>query len=276
MTYADLMVNLSAGRSNDAVLRVAAKLAVLFHSGVIGMVACRPIEVVCGDYILPARVFEEDRRQIDKELLEAEGEFRATMGKEIARLQWRQHVTTATLAPYLARAARAADLVIVAAPEPGRTIDPTRHVDVTDLLMEIGRPVLLVPQGGSPPAFERIMIGWKEGREAQRAIVDALPFLASAKAVSIVAVAREDELADARLQLADVASWLGHRGINAEVIALPAHGTHADALRAAAIDLKADLIVAGAYGYSRHRELMLGGVTSDLLLSQDRCALLSH
>ena len=79
MTYASLMVSVPLGRSNDALLRVTARLAERFRSGVIGVAACRPIQAVCSDYAVPARLFEEDRKQIAIQLKAAEAEFRAAL-----------------------------------------------------------------------------------------------------------------------------------------------------------------------------------------------------
>ena len=72
MTLTTLMVGLQAGRSNRAVLAAAADLAERFGSGVIGVAACRPIEVACFDYSVPAKLFDEDRKQAARDLQAAE------------------------------------------------------------------------------------------------------------------------------------------------------------------------------------------------------------
>jgi nucleotide-binding universal stress UspA family protein len=86
----------------------------------------------------------------------------------------------------------------------------------------------------------------------------------------------EQDLAAARTQLADVALWLGRHGVTADQVASPSIGDDAEALWALARDLGAELIVAGAYGHSRLREWVLGGVTKNLLLSKDRYSFVSH
>ena len=110
----------------------------------------------------------------------------------------------------------------------------------------------------------------------RRAIVDALPFLARATHVTIAEIAAKEELAEARTRLADVVGWLKHHDIEARAVAVAAAGSHAQGLAAIADEQETDLIVAGAYGHSRVREWVLGGVTSDLLLRADRCSLLSR
>ena len=84
------------------------------------------------------------------------------------------------------------------------------------------------------------------------------------------------DLAEARADVADVVGWLKTHSVKAEPLAVAAKGDDAAQLSAIAQDHNADLVVAGAYGHSRLREWVLGGVTRDLLLHAGRCSLLSH
>jgi nucleotide-binding universal stress UspA family protein len=277
MTYASLMVSVPLGRSNEALLRVTARLAERFQSGVIGVAACRPIQAVCSDYAVPAKLFEEDRKQIAIQLKAAEAEFRSALQAHARHLEWRPRTTMSALSVHLAREARSADLVLAGIDNSPSPLDPTRHVDARDLVMQIGRPVLFVPTAAAVATFDRVLVGWKDTRESQRAIADALPFLARATQVTVAGIAAQEELAEVRTQLAEVTGWLEHHGVAApRSLAATARGTHANELGALAEELGADLIVAGAYGHSRQRDWVLGGVTSDLLLRADRCSLMSH
>jgi nucleotide-binding universal stress UspA family protein len=80
----------------------------------------------------------------------------------------------------------------------------------------------------------------------------------------------------AHKHLEEVAGWLGRHGVKAEGRASLSTGEDADRLYAIAKEQGADVVVAGAYGHSRLREWVLGGVTRDLLLRADICALVSH
>ena len=113
MTYATLMVPLQLGRANAALLQVVGDLAERFHAGVIGVAACRPLQVVCRESPVPAVLFEEDRKLIDRELKAAEAEFRTVLQSRAGRLEWRPRVTVLPLSDYLAREARSADLVVM-------------------------------------------------------------------------------------------------------------------------------------------------------------------
>ncbi len=210
MTYASLMVSVLLGRSNRDVLAVTGRLAEQFGSGVIGIGACRPIQAVCGDYSIPAKLFDEDRKQIARELQSAESEFRAALQHRASRLEWRARTTMSLLADHLAREGRSADLVIAGFDGRAAGRDTTRQVDICDLVMQAGRPVLVVPPAAADAKFDRVLVGWKDAREAQRAIVDALPLLAKAAEVAVAGIAAKEEMATVQTQLAEVAGWLKH------------------------------------------------------------------
>ncbi|MDP2374317.1 hypothetical protein [Reyranella sp.] len=113
MTYATLLVNLILGRPNARLLEVAGSLADRFSAGVIGLGACRPIHAICRDYSVPAVLFEEDRKQIARQIQAAETEFRAAMSKTKRSAEWRGRTSTLPLAERLAHEASAADLLVV-------------------------------------------------------------------------------------------------------------------------------------------------------------------
>ena len=94
--------------------------------------------------------------------------------------------------------------------------------------------------------------------------------------MTVAAISPADDMAEHRHRLDDVVHWLAGHGVPAAAVASPSNGDDANSLYALAQDQGADLIVAGAYGHSRLREWVLGGVTRDLLLSQDRYSLVSH
>ena len=121
-----------------------------------------------------------------------------------------------------------------------------------------------------------MLIGWKDSREARGAITNSLPFLKKAAHVTIAEIAQRNDLDAAGERLADVVRWLGRHGVTAEPVAKLSTGQDSHELHALALEQKAGLIVAGAYGHSRVREWVLGGVTRDLLLRAGRCALVSH
>ncbi len=276
MTYSTLMAHLDLGVPNEGLLRVTADLAERFKARVIGIAACQPMQITYGDGYMSGDVIEQDRAEIEKETNKAEARFNAVLHGKIANLEWRSTVSYLSLADYVAQQARATDLLITGPDQKGSPLDSSRRVNIDDLVMRAGRPVLIVPPSVDGLKLESVAVGWKDTRETRRAVADALPFLKQAGRVTVIEVAAEDELPAARDRLRDVVDWLKQHDIAAKSVASPSTGDDGAQLDAIARNNDASLLVAGAYGHNRLREWVLGGVTRDLLLRPGRCSLVSH
>jgi nucleotide-binding universal stress UspA family protein len=274
MSYKSLLVHLEAGEKNAAVLAAAVSLAERFSASVIGFAACQPTQIVYNDGYVSGDVIEAEYRALESSLAEAETEFRAAFANRTNRLEWRSCVTLQALHEYLAEEARGADLIVTAATPGGLLRGWTRHANNGDLVMLAGKPVLVVPEGGASLNLDHVVVGWKDTREARRAVSDALPLLAQADDVAVVEIAHDQ--ADAAQRVDEVARWLRLHGVNAQALAPEADGDDAGHLERIAEARHAELLVTGAYGHSRLREWALGGVTRSLLHRPGRYALLSH
>ncbi len=277
MSYATLMVHLELGRSNAALLNVAADLAERSQASVIGIATCQPLmaTALAGAYVSGEAV-ELDRVEIESEARDAQSEFRTLLDGRVADLEWRCMEMATPLADYLAREARGVDVILTAPDRGGSLLPDTRRVNISDLVMQVGRPVIVVPTHVTGLQPERVLVAWKDSREARRAALDALPLLEMAGHVTVVEVAKEEDEAAAGRRLTDVAAWLKRHGILAETLVAPSTGDDVAALAAVARAQHADVVVAGAYGHGRLREWAFGGVTADLLLDPVRCTMLSH
>ncbi len=276
MTYATLMVRLELGRPNTGLLGVAGDLADRFDAKVVGIAACQPMQLVYSDggYAF-GDLITDDRNQIDKEIRDTEAEFRTALQARVKTLAWRSTVSYESLSEYVAHEARGADLIITGVSSKAPT-DDSRRVNSGELVMQAGRPVLIVPAAVDKLKLDRVTLGWKDTREARRAAVDALPLLKQTSHVAVVEIAAAHDVAAARTRLESVAGWLERHGVRAEVLAVPSTGDDATRLNVIAAEQGADVFVAGAYGHSRLREWALGGVTRELLIRADRCSLVSH
>lgn len=275
MTYATLMVHLEIGQSNAGLLQIAGDLAERFHAGVIGVAVGPPPFVPYGEGYVDYALIEQTRRELAHEMTVAEAQFRNTLSPRIGTLHWRSTLDFLPAADYLSREARSADLLITGVSS-GEVFDSSRAMNAGALIMQVGRPVLVVPAHRNKLRLERVTVGWKDTRETRRAVSDALPLLKRMSHVTVVEIAPDIELADARRRLDDVVGWLARHGVTAVSNAVPSTGDDAEGLYTLAQDQGADLLVAGAYGHSRLREWALGGVTRDLLLRANCCTLLSH
>ena len=170
--------------------------------------------------------------------------------------------------------ARAADLVITGCDWDRVFPDTLRELSPSDLVLQAGRPIFVVPPEAERLALDKVLVAWKDAREARRAVWDALPLLHKATEVSIVE--RDDYHSAAQYRVGDVAAWLGRKGVDASTMVLVAGGDAAARLEVIAAEFGAGLIVAGAYGHTRLGERVFGGVTRYLLTRSSRCALLAH
>jgi nucleotide-binding universal stress UspA family protein len=168
--------------------------------------------------------------------------------------------------------ARHSDLIVMgrARQKQGLAPDTLAH-----LVLSCGRPILVAATTAPQTLTDTIMVCWNESRNAARAVTAATPILAMAKRVVFVSVAeRDDGVTDA---LNDVARQFGWNGVSAEARVIPASRRGIPgALAAAAEECGADLVVMGAYGRSRVRELISGSCTDAVLDGSDRPILLMH
>lgn len=144
-----------------------------------------------------------------------------------------------------------------------------------DVVLGCGRPVLIVPYSGEfAPPTRHAVVAWDRGREAARAVHDALPLLRRMDRVSVVSIGTGQPESAA---LDELAAHLVRHGLRVEAHTLTADGISAgDMLLSHAADCGCDLIVMGMYGHSRLRETVLGGMTRHLLEHMTAPVLFSH
>ena len=275
MSYSSIMVHCNLDASNDAHLRIAGDLAELFDAKLIGVAACQPQPPVYSEGAFAQSLVQQLRAEAEEQILKLQQRFTSAFKNRLRDVEWRTAFAPPT--DYVAREARAADLVITRADRDGFMLDPMRQLDPSELVMKLGRPMLVVPPEAEWVKLSNMLVGWKDTRESRRAIVDALPLLQKAKEVHVVEVIESDaDQAAAGHRVADVAAWLGRHGVDASYMVPSLTGTAAQQIEAKARDVGADIIVAGAYGHTRLREWVFGGVTRDLIAQSRHCSILSH
>lgn len=277
MSYRSLLVAVDTAADGDARLALACDLALGMDAHLIGVCGVAMNEPPIADPYMGGAMIGESftlfRDMAAGEVQAAKDRFEARVGPRCERREWRGGLGMP--ADLIVQAACAADLVML-----GRrgSRSPDHTADPADVLMAVGRPVLVVPpELARPPVGTPAVIAWKNSREAQRATAAALPLLHQASAVHVFTCCEPGGRDKALAQLAEVVAWLGRHGIAADAVAEVAGpvGAANDVL-AFAEARGAGLIVAGGYGHSRLREWALGGVTRELLASAPVCVLLSH
>lgn len=275
MHYTSLMVHLDLDQRNDARLKIAGDLAERFDARVIGIAArAEAIPLYFTEGLTAAYVTEQGIADIEKRLHEAEERFRSALTGRVKHIEWRSAVTQPF--PFVADACRAADLVLVGSPIADMPPDPDLDLAPADLIMNAGRPVLMVPPEVDKVAAEQILVAWKDTPESRRAVSAALPLLRACRRAIVAAIDEDDDRAATQAGVDDVVAWLGCHGVgaNGRVVA-PADdvASHIDSL---AGEEGADLVVSGAYGHGKIREWVFGSVTKEFLKQTGRCHLLVH
>jgi nucleotide-binding universal stress UspA family protein len=258
-------------------LDVAFGLAATHGARVVGLhVMPSPLTPLYVEVPMPETLEKAQRRELEDAARRAAAVFAAAAAQTTVPTEWR--VAEGAIVREAKVHARYADLTVV--PQGIELGSPSAdlHALPEELALGVGRPVLVIPRYGSfPSAGRRVLVAWNGSREATRAVGDALPLLQRAEQVTILSIDPTVEPDGARLPGADMALYLARHGVVASAAAIP--GADMDVgnlLLSYATDHDADLIVMGAYGHTRLREMVLGGATRTLLQHMTVPVLLSH
>jgi nucleotide-binding universal stress UspA family protein len=173
--------------------------------------------------------------------------------------------------------ARSVDLIIIGQANPDARPAPAWRPEA--VVLACGRPVLMVPYAGSFESVgRRVLIAWDGSREATRALNDALPVIDSAEVVTVMTVrTREKDFVRCDTSMDRVVRHLGRHGIRVRAdVTLRRGDPVSDVLLSRAVDLAADLIVAGAHHHSPLRESLMKSVSSRLFQRMTVPVLMSH
>lgn len=270
MTYKSILVHVDT--SDDMLVRAAraVDLAQQFEAQIVGSIGGLPSPPVFGDAsgVVLASIVEAEHERIVAELSQAGNRF-LTACRTVFDVRCRVLISDPTT--HLLTQAGTCDLIVVTRPHETDRPDPTMGISVGHAIMAAGRPVLCMPPGTPQRDFRKVVVAWRNTREARRAVADALPLLKRADAAAIACIGGGDE------------------GLDDLVLHLQGHGVPARAVRRSSDDAtaartvldiadenSAGLVVAGAYGHSRLREWMFGGVTQELLHTSTLPVLFSH
>ena len=277
MTYATVMVSLALDQSNEARLEAAGQIAERFDAAIIGIAASQfspPLYFTSGGYA--QNLIDEGRAAVEKRIGELEIQFLKATRTRARHVEWRSAIDFP--ARYILREARCAD-IIVSGEDTGAFSDPFVQASSKDLVMQAGRPLFVVPNNVKWLDLRSVLVAWKDTPEARRAIVDSLGMLRKAKDVAIAEIPEQGGSRSAAVaRVRDVVAWLSRHGVTASELVpeIDQEQTTMARLDAIAADVGAGVVVAGAYGHSRFRELILGGMTQHLISQSARCVLLSH
>lgn len=279
MKLCDILVHVDASPRAQMRLDVAAALARQHGAH---LTALQVIDVAVpvmamadggGGGAVIAELMEQMRQSALVAGVKLKAAFETALAREGIMGEWRQ--VEGTTPEILAPQGRYADLLVMGQDDP-----ESDNADLLEtVLFDSGRPVLAIPFAGSFKTIgKRVLVGWNASREATRALHDALPLIAKAETATVFLANPKRGLgAHGEEPGADIARHLARHGLKVEVAKAIADDVPDSALLLNhASDIGADLLVMGAYGHSRLREFILGGVTRSLLREMTVPVLLSH
>lgn len=279
MTYKTILVHADQSRHAPQRIRVAAELALRDNAHLTG-VAMTGVSryLLDGDAATlkePALITHMD--YLRKGAEQALAQFEEIV-RQIGVLSWEMRIVDDEPAGGVSLEARYADLVVLGQVDtqevlPGLMADFPEYV-----VMNGGRPVLLVPYAGRfAHVGGKVMVAWDGSMEASRAVVGALPMLRQAREVKVVVFNAEEQVnVHGQQPGADMALYLARHGVKVDVLQETTQQDSGNALLSLAADLGADLLVMGCYAHTRFREMLLGGATRTVLASMTLPVLMSH
>jgi nucleotide-binding universal stress UspA family protein len=277
MAFKDMLVHLDDSKSSSARLEAAAALARVHGAHLTGLYILPTYDLyLYAEVYAGPEIIEAERQAATARAKEREAAFRNITQKEQLSTEW--YCVEGEPAQQFNQCAHCCDLVIIGQAD---TRDPytlsggfSSHV-----VLGAGRPALIIPYIGlTNLPGKRVLVAWNGSREAARAIHDALPFLVNAQTVSIVTLTPSAEPASEHAPSGEaLRTHLARHGVSATTDTLPVTDIEVgEALLSRAADENMDLLVMGAYGHSRLREIILGGTTQHLLKHMTVPVLLSH
>ncbi|HUT49209.1 MAG TPA: universal stress protein [Alphaproteobacteria bacterium] len=267
MTIKDIVVHVDDSRNYEARIGVAIELAQRFDAHLTGVYVKSPayLPAYVAAQVGPD-VIEMQARASSEAAASASAGFEEATKK--AGLSAEMRVGEGPLDEVVSLHARYGDLCIVGQTDPDGDA-PADDVDVPGhVVLYSGRPVFIVPYAGRfNDVGKRVLVAWNGSREAARAVNDAMPFLKNAAQVTVLAVNpsdTRDPLGD--LPGADISLHFARHGVKVEAAQIIADDIQVgDMLLSRISDGGYDMVVMGAYGRSRIRELVMGGASRHIM-----------
>lgn len=283
MPYKSILLNVLR-EDGDAAMDVATQLAAKQGARLTGLYVADPVIESPRYVVADAGWIPEPEEELQARV-ERTRERAATAERQlreraaaagVREVDWRFAEGDSVLT--LCRFARCADLLVMGQVDPDQPERRLRPDLPGEVALAAGRPLLVVPYVGQFPIIgAHALIAWNGSRDAARAVYDAIPLLEHAERVTVLAVNPPEDTAVNAVSTQDVLDYLAVHGISAQASRVRAEDIDVgNLLLSRAADLGADLLVMGAYGHSRLRELVFGGVTRRLLGELTLPALMSH
>jgi len=272
-----IAVHMSLDKHCETRLKTAMALAQTHSAELLGIYAASHLgESVLGESVALFEGLKLVRQQEAQQQKVVEQLFRDLTGSAGISADWR--VASGIPEETVAVQARNTELLIVSQPTAAQSGGALTQNFIETLLLSLGRPVLMLPNFSQPQTLgKRALYCWDRGQPSARAIADAAPILREADELHVLTM-DEQTKNDHGVSFDDLAAYcraMDYPEPKWIERATKGHGVGETILNTAT-DASCDLIVMGAYGHSRMRQMILGGATSSLLKSMTMPVLFSH
>lgn len=277
--YKTILVHVDASEQSAARIDAAARLAIVHEAHLVGSAMTGlsafmfPVTVLNAGMPPVEMPVEELRADADRALDLFEARVAHLGVNSVERRRVDDEVGMS-----LCLQARYADLVVISQRQASEPIHFAQPDFTPYVVLNCARPVLVLPAAGAGGEIgKRVTVGWNGSPQAVRAIASAIGMLRRAEQVKLVVLANDDA-SDVHGEQpgADMALYLARLGVKVEVNTRHAGQDDGAALLSFAADQGSDLIVMGAFGHSRFREFVLGGVTRSALASSPLPLWMAH
>ncbi len=279
MGYKTILAYLNDEKQADRVLTAAAQVARKTNAHVIGLYVVPAFRVYPAvQAYITSEVVDMQKRHFREQAEKLKKIFDEKMASEDFVSEWRAIESQVPDRTQLVmKHGRMVDLIVLGQSDPSE--DREERDLVEHVIMDSGRPVLVVPASGRLESIgSYVLLAWDGGREAARAAFDALPLMEGAEEVRVHSVNPPDkEGSNTFLPGAELSSSLARHGIKVETAQSVARsGAIGEELLSRVSDHGCDLIVMGGYAHSRMREIILGGATRHIAEQMTVPVLFSH
>lgn len=269
-----ILVPISHEHGMEEVLDFSIQMANKFDAHIKALQIITPLEnTMPGSFYstsaFSAEIYSNFQKGHEEQASSSRKKYENTLERSGLRYDWCQE--RGELLELLYIHARAADITII-----NQESDNPDEImrSMNDFIIGSGLPVIAIPtEGAKDFSGKNILVAWDGGKESAKATHDALPFLTLADKVTVVTISEEEKM---QVPEADICVHLARHGVKVEALTLSDSGPVGKRILDTAESTGSDLIVAGAWGHQRLRELIFGGVTKKLISNQEKVVFLAH
>ena len=274
MSIKSILLHLTNNKTQEACVETALGLANQHGAHITAVYALTPVKPPTSFMgFVPPEFIERTIAEEKQNAATAIQNFKAVADR--AKVSYETHQEDGYAINILNKYALSCDLVMVPQVDQRDDLSAQYQFLNDELVVSSPKPVLIVPYAGKYRNFgEHVLVAWNNTRESSRALQYALPFLKLAQKVTLLSI---NPSSDQTNENSATLAYLNRHGIKADLkVGHWKDVSVGNAILDSLVDLSADMLIMGAYGHSRIREMILGGATKEILEQMTAPVLFAH